>query len=250
MSQNDNNLDGILHLIQISVQGMAQDPVLCKTQPGLFFAKPNFGVFVNIRYKADIEIDDDNVRDGIVGTAADVVNYAQKLDRKTEGGTVYRTRAIVAFNPNQWSKWFKNDAKLKGLDHREGDLLVNASAKFIDTGGDVYFVLKSDVEADLENALGYLRDRMSKYSGPFDITYSKTSDKRVIHNMFTEGLINPGDPESLKTYIVKNEGSTVGYPGSTYLVTQKFKFNWTILGNMRTVSAEVFYYHHHNSSRQ
>lgn len=64
---------------------MSLDPVLCKTQPGLFFGKPNFGVFVNIRYKKGINLGDDKVRDGIVGAAADVVKYAPTLDRNTEG---------------------------------------------------------------------------------------------------------------------------------------------------------------------
>lgn len=83
----------------------------------------------------------------------------------------------MAFNPNQWCEWFKNDAKLRGLGRREGDLLVSASEKFLDTGGDVYFVLKSDVKNDLDKALKYLKDKMSEYCDDFDITQSNTSNK-------------------------------------------------------------------------
>jgi len=50
-----------------------------------------------------------------------------------------------------------------------------------------------------------------------------------------DGVANPGDAASIKSYIVKNEGATSGYPGSTYLLSQKFEFNWMVLGNMDKV---------------
>lgn len=60
--------------------------------------------------------------------------------------------------------------------------------------------------------------------------------QRIIHSSFQDGLANPSDAESLKTYVVTGNESSAGYPGSTYLMTQKFEFNWTVMGNMDKVN--------------
>ena len=60
--------------------------------------------------------------------------------------------------------------------------------------------------------------------------------QRVLQNSFTDGVANPCDAESIKTYIVKNEGALSGHPGATYLLSQKFEFNWTVIGNMDKVN--------------
>ena len=61
--------------------------------------------------------------------------------------------------------------------------------------------------------------------------------QRILQNSFTDGVANPGDAASIKSYIVKNEGASSGYPGSTYLLSQKFEFNWMVLGNMDKVKS-------------
>ena len=60
--------------------------------------------------------------------------------------------------------------------------------------------------------------------------------QRILQNSFTDGVANPCDTESIKNYIVKNNGAVSGYPGSTYLLSQKFEFNWTVIGNMDKVN--------------
>ena len=67
--------------------------------------------------------------------------------------------------------------------------------------------------------------------------------QRILQNSFTDGVANPGDAASIKSYIVKNEGASSGYPGSTYLLSQKFEFNWMVLGNMDKVKSFVFSLH-------
>ena len=61
------------------------------------------------------------------------------------------------------------------------------------------------------------------------------SHQRIIHSLFQDGLANPCDAETLKTHIIASDESSSGYPGSTYLLTQKFEFNWTVMGNMDKV---------------
>ena len=89
-----------------------------------------------------------------------------------------RTRAIVAFNPNQWSKWYKDDPKLANLDLRDpGRRLIPDSQKFLDTGGDVFFLLKSDVQGELEKVLDRLQERMKDFCREFDVTRSQPPSK-------------------------------------------------------------------------
>lgn len=57
-----------------------------------------------------------------------------------------RTRTIVAFDPDQWSRWFKDDPNLTNMERRPQGQLVPNSQKFLETGGDVFFLIKSDVQ--------------------------------------------------------------------------------------------------------
>ena len=92
--------------------------------------------------------------------------------------TESRTRAIVAFNPNQWSKWYKDDPKLANLDLRDpGRRLIPDSQKFLDTGGDVFFLLKSDVQEEVEKVFTYVQDKMKDYCGHLDVTRSQPPSK-------------------------------------------------------------------------
>lgn len=40
---------------------------------------------------------------------------------------------------------------------------------------------------------------------------------------------------------MKNDGALSGHPGSTYLLTQKFEFNWTVIGNMDKANDSLTY---------
>ena len=89
-----------------------------------------------------------------------------------------RTRAIVAFDPDQWRKWYKDDPKLANIDRRPlGKRLVPDSQKFLDTGGDVHFLLKSDVQGELEKVLDFLQEKMKDYCRNFDVTKSQPPSK-------------------------------------------------------------------------
>ena len=92
--------------------------------------------------------------------------------------TESRTRAIVAFDPNQWSKWYKDDPKLANLDLRDpGRRLIPDSQKFLDTGGDVFFLLKSDVQEEVEKVLTHVQVKMKDYCRHLDVTRSQPPSK-------------------------------------------------------------------------
>lgn len=220
----------------MSSEEIVEDSVLKKAQRGLFFGKPKFGIFVTAWYKEDLSPDNPEVHKGILEAVCDVIKYALDLEKAKGSGS--RTRAIVAFNPNQWSKWYKDDPKLANLELRTGKQLVEDSQKFPDTGGDVYFLLKSDVQGELEKVLDKIKEKMNPFCDIFDVTKSQPPSKRILQNSFTDGVANPCDSEGIKSYIVKNEGALSGYPGSTYLLSQKFQFNWTVLGQMDKIQKE------------
>lgn len=58
--------------------------------------------------------------------------------------------------------------------------MVPDSQKFIDTGGDVYFLLKSDNKDELEEVLVYIQDTMKDYFRDLDVTRSQPPSKVVI----------------------------------------------------------------------
>lgn len=72
------------------------------------------------------------------------------------------------------------------------------------------------------------------------LMFSFVCSQRVLQNSFSDGVANPSDAASIKNYVVKNDGALSGYPGSTYLLSQKFEFNWTVIGNMDKVKEYVY----------
>lgn len=89
-----------------------------------------------------------------------------------------RARTIVAFNPDQWSSWFEGDHKLSNMDLRpQGKQLVPNSQKFLDTGGDVFFLIMSDVEEDVEEIYRHLQKKLKTFCVAPDVTESSPPNK-------------------------------------------------------------------------
>lgn len=219
----------------MNLQALFEDKLLNKAQRGLLIGKPKYGIFVTAFYKEGLPVND--MRESILDAVRDVIKYALELEEANESES--RTRAIAGFNPDQWREWFKDDPKLANLDERPpGKKLVPDSQKFLDTGGDVFFLLKSDVAGELEKVLERVEEKMKDFCHKLDVTHSQPPSKRILQNAFTDGVANPSDAESIKNYIVKNDGALSGHPGSTYLLAQKFEFNWTVIGNMDKIQRE------------
>ena len=83
----------------------------------------------------------------------------------------------MAFNPDQWKKWFKGEAHLSELEGRptgpEPRFLVPTSDKFIDTGGDIFFLLKSNAASRCTELCAKVRSELKKYCDEFDVTHSE-----------------------------------------------------------------------------
>lgn len=102
--------------------------------------------------------------------------------------------------------------------------------------------IESSIRISKSNALSFfLKSNSVKslyldFSWCFVLSLWLCFSQRVLQNSFTDGVANPCDAESIKSYIVKNDGTLSGHPGSTYLLSQKFEFNWTVIGNMDKVN--------------
>ena len=84
----------------------------------------------------------------------------------------------MAFDPDQWSKWYKDDPKLANLDNRPpGKKLVRDSQKFLDTGGDVFYLLKSNSVGEVEKILQRVENNMKPFCDKLDVTHSKPPSK-------------------------------------------------------------------------
>ena len=88
-----------------------------------------------------------------------------------------RSRTIVAFDPGQWSDWFKDDPKLTKVEPRPKGYLAPNSQKFVETGGDVFFLIKSDAQNDVQKIYDYVMTNMGKFFGNSHKTESSPPSK-------------------------------------------------------------------------
>ncbi|XP_035676564.1 uncharacterized protein LOC118415838 [Branchiostoma floridae] len=189
-----------------------------RVQPGLLAAKPKHGAFVTVRYQEGAEPH----RQEIMAMIRRLQEYGSAAGE--------RTWSVVTFNPELWENWQNGQISLEK--RPEGRYLIPNSTKFVNTGGDMFFFLKSD---SMEH-IGCLKDMVSQQLNAFqdvsfDIQDSETGNNRVIGGLFADGLANPTDVENIDDFVITTEVDK-GATGGSYMLTQKFVFNWTILDNM------------------
>ncbi|XP_066285311.1 (2S)-3-sulfopropanediol dehydratase-like [Branchiostoma lanceolatum] len=189
-----------------------------RVQPGLLAAKPKHGAFVTVRYLQGA----DHHRQEIMELIRRLQQYGNAAGE--------RTWSVVTFNPELWKNWQNGQIRLEK--RPEGNYLLPNSTKFVNTGGDIFFFLKSDSM----DHIGRLKDMVSQQLNAFqdvsfDVQDSETGNNRVIGGLFADGLANPTDVENIDDFVITTEVDK-GATGGSYMLTQKFVFNWTILDNM------------------
>lgn len=202
--------------------------ILKKAQRGLFYSTPDFGSFIEAKYQDSLDLTDSDVQAKIIRKCRKVLQRAIFLEKKEEY-SASRPRVIVGFNPSHWKQW---NPSLVNLEQRPDKFLIETSTKFLETGGDLFFFIKAEDEESVDKIEQYLKRKMSKVIQTPEITRSSPSSKRILQRSFEDGLINAADAESLKVFSVIGEGSDTGSAGATYMMTQQFKFDWKVLGNM------------------
>ena len=111
--------------------------------------------------------------------------------------------------------------------------LLENSSKFLNTDDDVFFYIKSDEKSHADRVLDKLKTSLvnecSIGTNKLTVTESNAfGNTHLIHGCFREGLANPADHETVDRLILVGVNGN-GRSGSTYMFTQKFKFNWQSL---------------------
>ncbi|XP_019647703.1 PREDICTED: uncharacterized protein LOC109487998 [Branchiostoma belcheri] len=189
-----------------------------RVQPGLLAAKPKHGAFVTVRF-----------RKGASPHREDILSLVRRLqDYGSDAGE--RTWSVATFNPELWERWQNGQVTLEK--RPEGEYLLPNSTKFVNTGGDVFFFLKSDSLFHIRGLKNIVSQQLDNFQDvSFDIQDSETGNNRVIGGLFADGLANPTDVENIDDFVITTEVDR-GATGGSYMLTQKFVFNWTILDNM------------------
>ena len=73
-------------IVFVLFKDLPDDEVLRKTQFGLLFSKPKYGIFVTAFYKEGFPVDDPVTKKAILDAVREVVNRALELDKETGNG--------------------------------------------------------------------------------------------------------------------------------------------------------------------
>ena len=97
-----------------------------------------------------------------------------------------RSRTIIAFDPDQWRRWFGKDPKLTKVESRPEEYLAPNSQKFLETGGDVFFLIKSDVQDDVQEIYKYVDENVRDFFGEIVKTESSPASKvtKIVRFLF------------------------------------------------------------------
>ncbi|WKE66999.1 Dyp-type peroxidase [Gallaecimonas kandeliae] len=145
----------------------------------------------------------------------------------------YRSAVILGVGFELWAGWSEvlgyslpqgmgSKAKLDEL----GQIVGNS-------GGDLWFHIKSDDKSDAEALRALVEDAMAPYclKAPLIVAADKRHGGKVLGGRFTDGIINPPDAEDLSQRTVIG-GEDPSHRGGAFLISQRFLHDWEKLGAM------------------
>ncbi|OMC13536.1 Dyp-type peroxidase [Mycobacterium sp. SP-6446] len=157
---------------------------------------------------------------------------AQELDTFCASKS-FSTVVLLGVGFELWDAWAKpqNGSRPKGMGSK--DTLDKYHAAFANTGGDLWFHIKSDSPVDASGAHDiierHLKDAVSK--PPIVVRAEKRDGGKVLGGRFADGLENPADAEDLSARLVIGLDDPA-HRGGAFLITQKFVHDWTKLNAM------------------
>ena len=148
--------------------------------------------------------------------------------------TGFRTVVLLGVGFDLWAAWNPgpSDVAPMGMGHREK--LTEHSPAFGDSGGDLWFHIKSDSAVDAGKARELIEARLE---GLVDAGQSlvvpahKRHKGKVFGGRFTDGLENPADAEDLSARVVVGDEDPA-HRGAAFLITQRFVHDWAKLNAM------------------
>lgn len=147
-----------------------------------------------------------------------------------------RTRVLIAFDPKLWQS---KDENIQLEERPKSKYLSPSSTKFLNTGGDIFFYIKSDEKTEADGILTELTGHLES-AGINELSITKSNEygnTLIINGSYREGLANLSDRCSIDQLILIGD-KTNGGIGGTYMMTQKFKTHWEILGSKSNSTKE------------
>ncbi|XP_038058373.1 uncharacterized protein LOC119729731 [Patiria miniata] len=194
----------------------AKESTYLLAQPGIFFTRPKYGCMVVVNLN-------DKTETGKTGVFNAIQAVQQKCDL-LQGRNGY----VVSFDPALWKTWSPNDDI---EDRPQGNYMLSSSRKFVNTGGDVSFFLKSDTEDVVPKLFQEVENNLHALAS-LDVTQTRVYNDRAINGKFRDGVDNPVDKTTVERFILTPQTTTPGSGGGSYFYTQKFRMNFSIFDKM------------------
>jgi Dyp-type peroxidase family len=159
-------------------------------------------------------------------------NVAKELE-KFNKSTDYKTVVLMGVGFELWQAWSHELGYPlpKGMGSKQK--LDEYSQVFGNTGGDLWFHIKSDNKEDAQKAHQMIHTKLKGVLAqePIVVPAEKRHKGKVLGGRFTDGLENPADAEDLSNRVIVG-GDDAPHRGAAFLLTQKFVHDWSKLNAM------------------
>jgi Dyp-type peroxidase family len=148
--------------------------------------------------------------------------------------TGFKTVVVLGVGFDEWNTWSAALGSTRPTGMGSRAKLAEYSAVFADSGGDLWFHIKSDSQADARQVLDLVEGRLRGAvlgDRSMVVPAEKRHKGKVLGGRFTDGLENPADREDLSARVVIGEDDP-SHRGGAFLLTQKFVHDWSKLNAM------------------
>jgi Dyp-type peroxidase family len=191
---------------------MSEIPVAVRAAQRGLVDNPRHGTFVTVRLTGD-------------GDKARARYLAAVRALGKAAGKAERTYVVTAVSPELAAAWFGEAPP----GAPPADSVITRSKPFADTGGDVWFYVKSADERTCRDlAARVVRDLGDLVKSAEETAARQEHDRKILGDHFYDGLTSPADPASVAAWIVRD--GPAGWVGGCWLLTQRFLVDWDAFG--------------------
>lgn len=159
-------------------------------------------------------------------------SLAVDLDAYCES-TDFRTVVLLGVGFELWRTWSKELGQGLPMGMGSRDKLDQLSQSFGNTGGDLWYHIKSDTAKSAKRALELIEKRLDGILAAENLVVpaKKRHKGKVLGGRFTDGLENPADAEDLSARVLIGDVDP-SHRGAAFLISQMFVHDWSQLNAM------------------
>jgi Dyp-type peroxidase family len=145
----------------------------------------------------------------------------------------FRTVVLLGVGFELWTTWSRELGYPLPQGMGSKAKLDQYSSVFANSGGDLWFHIKSDSAEDRRSALRLIEAQMNGATSQpaLIVEAEKRHNGKVLGGRFIDGLENPADAEDLSARVIVGEDDEP-HRGAAFLISQKFVHDWTKLNAM------------------